>query len=345
MTDVNDQVKSYLSDAHAIEEQALAQLRSAPKIAGDDQLAAALTDHLAETERHEELVRDRLDMLGDSPSWFKDVVLAAGGKGFVLFARAQPDTPGKLAAHAYSYEHLEVASYELLARVAAEAGDQETVQMAERIGAEERRMGERLEGLFDSTVDSSLEAIDPDDLAKQVAKYLEDAHALEQQAVQLLEGAVKAAGDPQLESAYVKHLQESRQHRDLVAERLEALGESPSALKDAALRLGAINWSTFFSAHPDTPGKLAAFSYAFEHLEIAGYEQLKRVAAKAGDSLTVAVAERILGEERGAAEAIALLWDQAVKASLRDVGIEAGTGTPQNPETDRTVDGDEELVV
>ena len=31
-------------------------------------------------------------------------------------------------------------------------------------------------------------------------------------------------------------------------------------------------------AHPDTPGKLAAFVYAFEHLEIGGYEQLARVA-------------------------------------------------------------------
>ena len=44
------------------------------------------------------------------------------------------------------------------------------------------------------------------------------------------------------------------------------------------MRLGAVNWATFFKAHPDTPGKVAAFAYAFEHLEIGGYEQLLRVA-------------------------------------------------------------------
>ncbi len=40
------QLASYLSDAHSIEEQALAQLRAAPGIAGDDRLAAALAEHL-----------------------------------------------------------------------------------------------------------------------------------------------------------------------------------------------------------------------------------------------------------------------------------------------------------
>ena len=33
--------------------------------------------------------------------------MRVGGACFLLFARAQPDTPGKLVAHAYSYEHLE----------------------------------------------------------------------------------------------------------------------------------------------------------------------------------------------------------------------------------------------
>ncbi len=318
--ETSEQLKSYLSDAHAIEEQALAQLRSAPQIAGNEPLAQALSDHLTETERHETLVRDRLDALGESPSRIKDMLLAAGGKGFVLFARAQPDTPGKLAAHAYSYEHLELASYELLARVAAEAGDAATVQMAESIAGEERRMGERLEGLFDETVDASLAAVDPDDLTEQLTKYLEDAHALEQQAIQLLEGAVTMAGDPALETAYTQHLNESREHRDLLEGRLEALGASPSTVKDAALRLGALNWATFFGVHPDTPGKLAAFAFAFEHLEIAAYEQLKRVAERAGDAATASVAERILSEERGAAAAIAELWGEAARASLREVG-------------------------
>src|SRR5262245_264025 len=111
----NDQLIAYLRDAHSIEEQALAQLRSAPKIAGDEQIAGLFREHLAETEGHERLVHQRLEALGSGSSAAKDTVMAIGGKGFVLFARLQPDTPGKLVTHAYSYEHLERAAYALLA--------------------------------------------------------------------------------------------------------------------------------------------------------------------------------------------------------------------------------------
>ena len=72
----------------------------------------------------------------------------------------------------------------------------------------------------------------------------------------------------------------------------------------------------FFGAQPDTPAKLAGFAFAFEHLEIAGYEQLKRVAARAGDDETVRVAERIIGEEHAAAAAIRARFDGAMSASL-----------------------------
>ena len=68
------------------------------------------------------------------------------GRGSSCSHGPQPDTPGKLAAHAYSYEHLEIASYELLARVAGFAGDTDTVAVAERILADEQRMADRLEG-------------------------------------------------------------------------------------------------------------------------------------------------------------------------------------------------------
>jgi ferritin-like metal-binding protein YciE len=81
----------------------------------------------------------------------------------------------------------------------------------------------------------------------------------------------------------------------------------------------------FFQSQPDTPAKLAGFAFAFEHLEIAGYELLGRVADRAGDAETVALAERIAGEERAAAGRIAGTWDAALDASLRDLGVAAGT--------------------
>ena len=317
---LQEQVVKYLTDAHSIEEQALAQMRSAPDLASDPGLAAAFREHEAETERHEQLVRDRLKVLDAKPSRLKDAVMAVGGKGFVLFARSQPDTDGKLATHAISYEHLELASYELLMRVAVRAGDDETAALAIRIRDEERAMAERLEGSFDGTVEASLREHPRDDLDKLVDKYLGDAHALEAQAESLLARGPKIGGEHELERLYAQHLAETKEQRRLVEERLSARGSSPSRLQDAAMRLGALNWGAFFAAQPDTPGKLLAFAYAFEHLEIGGYEHLKRVAARAGDGDTVALAERILAEERTAAERFAAKWDVGADASLRALG-------------------------
>jgi ferritin-like metal-binding protein YciE len=311
-----EHIDDYLSDAHSIEEQALVQMKRASKIAGDPGLAQAFAEHERETEEHERLIRERLAAHDGKPSAIKEAVMKAGGVAFVLFAQANPDTPGKLTAHGYSYEHLEIGSYELLARVAQRAGDQETVAVAQRILAQERAMARRLEEHFDEAADASLRDLDPDDLTKQVAKYLADAHALETQAISLLEGGKKIVGDDQLAALMDQHLAETREHERLVTERLEALGESSSKLKDAALGMGGLNWGGFFAAHPDTPGKLAAFAYAFEHLEIAGYELLKRVAQRAGDTETVALAERILRDERGAADKIAAQFDHAAEAAL-----------------------------
>ena len=122
MTEITEQLTKYLTDAHSIEEQALAQLRTAPEIAGDPELSAAYREHLRETEGHERLVRELLEARGAKPSLTKDVVMKVGGKGFLLFARLQPDTPGKLHSHALSYEALELSSYELLRDVAERAG-------------------------------------------------------------------------------------------------------------------------------------------------------------------------------------------------------------------------------
>jgi ferritin-like metal-binding protein YciE len=315
----NDQLESYLSDAHSIEEQALTQMRAAPDIAGDPRLAEIFTRHLEETEGHERLTRERLEAHGGKPSKLKEAVMKAGGAGFVMFAGSQPDTPGKLVAHAYSYEHLELASYELLEIVARRAGDEETAEIARRIRDEEKAMAERLEASFDTAVDASLRELDPDDLQEQVTKYLADAHALEQQAKKLLEKASKEGGTPELERIYSEHLGETKGHAALVEQRLDELGSSPSKLKDAAMKLGALNWGAFFKAQPDTPGKLAAFAYAFEHLEIAGYEELKRTAARAGDTDTVNMCDRILGEEREAARKVAGAFEGAVEASLQAV--------------------------
>ena len=94
-------------------------------------------------------------------------------------------------------------------------------------------------------------------------------------------------------------------------------------ISSKALRSTSARSRGFFAAQPDTPAKLAAFAYAFEHLEIAAYELLRRVAARGGDEETEHVADQILGEENAAAAQIRSLFDQALDASLAEQGVAA----------------------
>jgi ferritin-like metal-binding protein YciE len=218
---------------------------------------------------------------------------------------------------------MEYAGYELLQRVAERAGDTETAEVARTIAAQELAMAERIEAHFDETVEASLREKSSEDITEDVVKYLADAHAIENQSIQLLESGRKIIGDGDLAKALDEHLDETRAQQAAVEARLEALGGSPNKLKDAALRLGALNWGSFFKAQPDTPAKLAGFAHAVEYLEVGAYEQLKRVAQRAGDQETARIAERIAGEERAAAAAIAALWDEAVDATLEQRGLAA----------------------
>lgn len=323
-SNLEEQLVKYLTDAHSIEQQALAQMKTAPKIAGDDQIAAVFRRHEAETEGHERLVSERLAAHDAKPSLVKDLVGTLTGKGFGAFAAAQPDTPGKLVVHAFSYEHMEAAAYDLLARVAERKGDDATVSAAREIEQQERAMAERIVGCFDLAVEAALRDLGPDDLGQQLDKYLADAHAIEGQSLTLLEKGEGLAGSTELTIAYSDHRRETEEHQRLVAERLEGRGDAPSTIKDAALRLGALNWGAFFRGQPDTPAKLAAFAYAFEHLEIGAYEMLRRVAVKAADAFTEQAANRILAEERAAAERIRSLFGEALEASLAEQGVAAG---------------------
>jgi ferritin-like metal-binding protein YciE len=319
--DLHEQLIKYLTDVHSIEQQALAQMERAPGIAGDPELKRQFERHLTETQEQDRMVSERLKALGADPSKLKDLAGRVTGVGFALFAKFNPDTPGKLVAHGYSYEHMEAIAYELLGKVAEQAGDTATAEMAARIEEQEREMAKRLELCFDIAVAASLRELSPDDMNEQLNSYLEDAHAIEGQAIQMLRTAPKLAGHDALAQAYEEHLRETHEHERLVDERLRARHGRPSRMKDAAMRLGALNWGGFFAAQPDTPAKLAAFAYAFEHLEIASYELMSRVAERVEDRQTVEMAEKILVEERAAADKLHDLMGHALNASLEAQGV------------------------
>src|SRR3954465_3717295 len=135
---IEEQLTAYLADVHSIEVQALTQMKAAPKLAGEGRLAAAFNAPPHETPAHEPRGRAAPERRGADTSTLKDLAGRVGGWAMVAFARLNPDTPGKLTAHAFSYEHMELAAYELLRRVAERAGDQAVVELARTIGTQER---------------------------------------------------------------------------------------------------------------------------------------------------------------------------------------------------------------
>ena len=170
----------------------------APDLAGDAKFAEDLRSHYVETEQQADLVQQRLEAYGESVSAVKNAIMKLGGKGFLLFARLQPETPGRLAAHAYAYEAMEWAGYEMLLRFAEEEGESETADVARTVGDQERRMMERIEGDFDGVEEASHRGLTAADLDKDLPKHVAEAHALESQAIHLLGKSEKIAGDAKL---------------------------------------------------------------------------------------------------------------------------------------------------
>jgi ferritin-like metal-binding protein YciE len=195
------QLVHFLSDMYSVEQQALAQLISAPKLAGDATLAEAFRQHYMETEQQAKMVRERLEAHDGSASAIKDAVMKLGGKGFLLFAWLQPETPGRLIDHAYSYEAMEWAGYEMLRRLAETVGDTETAVVAKAIGAQEREMMERLERGFDAAEQASHAKTPAENMSERVRTHLAEVHAFESQMVELLKRSETVGGDASLHSS------------------------------------------------------------------------------------------------------------------------------------------------
>jgi ferritin-like metal-binding protein YciE len=153
---IQDQLITYLKDAHALEQMSLQMTEAAAKAADDPQLRELFEHHHEETQEHERLVRERIEAHGESTSTLKDIgaKVAAIGKG--LTGMAPSDTPGRLARDGYVQEHTEVAAYELLRRVAERAGDAETAEVGRRILENERQTAEKIASMWDHAVDLSL---------------------------------------------------------------------------------------------------------------------------------------------------------------------------------------------
>jgi ferritin-like metal-binding protein YciE len=151
------QLVTYLTDVHALEQNALATLKTATDLVDNAALRQAIQEHLGETEEHERLIGERLKAYDKTPSALKDIAQKGGALLSGALAKLAPDTSAKLLAQAYAFEHLEIASYRML-RVAAErATDPDTVKVAEHILLQEEQAAEKLESLIEQVAADDLQ--------------------------------------------------------------------------------------------------------------------------------------------------------------------------------------------
>ena len=141
------------------------------------------------------------------------------------------------------------------------------------------------------------------DASEHLLDWLRDAHAMEQQAEQMLKSqASRIDNYPKMKARIEQHLEETRGQQKLLEGCLERLGESTSAVKDTMGTMAAMGQSISGMFASDEIVKGAMASYVFEHMEIASYTTLIAAAEQAGDAETQRVCEQILAQEEAMAQ-------------------------------------------
>lgn len=132
---------------------------------------------------------------------------------------------------------------------------------------------------------------------------LRDAHAMEQQAEQMLKAqAARIEHYPKLKARIEQHLEETLGQQRLVEASIERLGGSPSVVKDAMGKMAAFGQAMGGMTTSDEIVKGAMASYVFENLEIATYTALLGAAKTVGDVETQRMCEQILPQEEAMAK-------------------------------------------
>ena len=162
-----------------------------------------------------------------------------------------------------------------------------------------------------------------DELREKLVDYIEDAHAMEQSVSRSLDSMISTTDDPEIRSMLEHHKEETERHERLLRERLDALGAGTSTRKEAQTVAGALLKGIGDVARTDKPGKNARDAYVTEHMEIAAYQLLERLADRAGDQETAEVARRNCADDEAMAQKIDANWDKFLDLTLEEAGIQA----------------------
>jgi ferritin-like metal-binding protein YciE len=144
---------------------------------------------------------------------------------------------------------------------------------------------------------------------------LRDAHAMENQAEELMERQVDRLTDyPDVHARLERHLTETRRQKKRLEDCLESCGESPSSIKDMAMSFTGNLAALGHAMANDEVLKNTFANDAFEHYEIAAYKSLLTLCSLSGMNGLVPALQESLREE----EQMAKWVDDNVEKVTRD---------------------------
>jgi len=160
-----------------------------------------------------------------------------------------------------------------------------------------------------------------DKLQQKLVDYIEDAHAMEQNVSTMLTSMISTTDDPEIKEMLEHHKEETERQEARLRERLDALGAGTSTRKQAQTVAAALVKGATDVARGDQAGKNARDGYTTEHMEIAAYQLLERLAKKAGDTETAEVARQNRAEEEAMAQKLDESWDRFLDLTLAENDI------------------------
>jgi ferritin-like metal-binding protein YciE len=161
------------------------------------------------------------------------------------------------------------------------------------------------------------------DLKDQLTKHIDEAIAMEQDVLRMLDSMIETTDDDEIKGELREHKLETERQSERLRERLEAHGSQPSLVREAGGVMGALMKSVVDVARTEKAGRNARDGYATEHMEIASYQLLERIALRAGDEQTAQVARQNREEEEAMAKRLEAHWDRFADLSLADAGVTA----------------------
>lgn len=142
-----------------------------------------------------------------------------------------------------------------------------------------------------------------DDIKSTILDWLRDAHAMEQQAENMLSGfADRLEHYPELKSRIESHAQVSVAQQDALEDCINRAGGKTSALKDLGGKAMGLGQAISGLMVSDEVVKGAMSIYVFTQMEVVSYNVLATAAKRAGDLHTLAICNQHLTEEVTLAE-------------------------------------------